>query len=150
MLYAHVANSIVCLAIGGAIAWNVQGWRLGDEIADLRASYADAARSAEASARAKEQAAATTVAQIEKEARNAQKTLSDQLAAARRELRNRPERPSGGDVSKSPASGVGCTGAQLYAPDAEFLVGHAARAESVRLQLEACKARYDQAVKLTN
>jgi len=45
---------------------------------------------------------------------------------------------------------VGCTGAGLFKPDAEFLVGHAARANKLRIDLAACQARYDAAVKLTN
>lgn len=120
------------------------------DLSDLKAQHAEAARAAEASARAKEQAAATTLANVEKEARDAQKRLSADLAAAHRELRNRPERPSGGDVSKSTGNSLGCTGAGLFAEDAGAALGEAARADSVRLQLEACKARYDQAVKLTN
>lgn len=120
------------------------------EMADQRANAAENARHVEAGFRDKERANAQKQSDIEKAARDAQKHLSDQLVAALDELRKRPQRPSGDAVPKSPSSGVGCTGASLYAPDAEFLVGHAARAESVRLQLEACKARYDAAVKLTN
>lgn len=120
------------------------------ELADLKAQHAEAARAAEASARAKEQAAATTLSTIEQKARDEQKSLAAQLAAAHRELRNRPERPSGGDVSKGPAGGLGCTGAALYAEDAGAALREAARADSVRLQLAACQAKYDAAVILTN
>lgn len=149
-LYMYVATGIAGLAIGFGAAWNVQGWRMESEIADIRANHAEAARAAEASARAKEQAAATTLANVEKEARDAQKRLSADLAAAHRELRNRPERPSGGDVSKSPADPVGCTGAQLYRPDASFLVREAGRADKLRIDLARCQAAYNQAVKLTS
>lgn len=120
------------------------------DLSDLKAQHAEAARAAEASARAKEQAAATTLANVEKEARDAQKRLSADLAAAHRELRNRPERPSGGDVSKGATNSVGCTGAQLYRPDASFLVREAGRADKLRIDLARCQAAYDQAVKLTS
>ena len=149
-LYTYVATGIAGLAIGFGAAWNVQGWRMESEIADIRANHAEAARAAEASARAKEQAAATTLATVEKESRDAQKRLSADLAAAHRELRNRPERPSGGDVSKGPAHPVGCTGAQLYRPDASFLVREAGRADKLRIDLARCQAAYESAVKLTN
>lgn len=120
------------------------------DLSDLKAQHAEAARAAEASARAKEQAAATTLATVEKDSRDAQKRLSADLAAAHRELRNRPERPSGGDVSKGPGNSLGCTGAGLFAEDAGAALREAARADSVRLQLEACRKAYESAVKLTN
>lgn len=149
-LYVFAAVGIACFLAGGTVAWNVQGWRMESEIADLRANHAEAARAAEASARSREQAAAATLATIEQKASDEQKSLATQLAAAHRELRNRPERPSGGDVPKGPAGGVGCTGAGLYRPDAAFLVGESARANKLRIDLAACQSRYDAAVKLTN
>lgn len=149
-LYVFAALGIGCFIAGGTAAWNVQGWRMESEISDLKANHAEAARAAEASARAKEQAAAATLSTIEQKASNEQKRLSAQLAAAHRELRNRPERPTGGDVPKGPANGVGCTGAQLYRSDAAFLIGESARADGLRIALARCQAAYDQAVKLTS
>lgn len=149
MIYTHAAAGIAGLAIGFGIAWNVQGWRMESDIADLRANHAEAARAAEASARSREQAAAATLSTIEKKASDEQKSLATQLAAAHRELRNRPERPSGGDVPASPAGGVGCTGAQLYRQDLAFLYREAGRADQLRIALERCQAAYDGAVKLT-
>jgi hypothetical protein len=149
-LYVFAAVGIACFFAGGTAAWNVQGWRLGEQISDLRAAYTESARVAEASAREKEHAAATTLATIEQKASDEKKRLAADLAAAHRELRNRPKRPSGRDVPKSPADSVGCTGAQLFAEDAGAALREAARADAVRLQLEACKAAYDEAVKLTN
>lgn len=119
------------------------------ELSNLRASHAEAARAAEASARTKEQEFNTALTVTEQKASDEKKRLSVALAAANRELRNRPERPSGGDLSKSPVSGLGCTGAGLFAEDARVALGEAARADGVRLQLEACKAKYNEAVKLT-
>jgi hypothetical protein len=149
-LYTHAAAALAGAALASTIAWNVQGWRLGDEISDLRANHAEAARAAESSARSREQAAATSLATIEQKASDEKKSLAAQLAAARIELRNRPERPSGGDVSKGTAGGVGCTGAGLYRSDAAFLVGESARANKLRIDLAACQAKFDAAVKLTN
>lgn len=149
MIHTHAAAAIAGAVTASVIAWNVQGWRMESDIADLRAQHAEAARAAEASARSREQAATATLATIEKKARDEKKSLADQLAAARRELRDRPERPSG-DLSKSPADGVGCTGAQLYRADVEFLLGEAARADGLRIALSRCQVAYDAAVKLTS
>lgn len=55
--------------------------------------------------------------------------------AALRELRNRPERMP----ETSAASCAGSSGAELSRPDAEFLVGEAARADQLRADLEACR-----------
>ena len=120
------------------------------ELSTLKAEHAEAARAAEASARAKEQEAAATLAQTEKDARDAQKRLSADLAAALRELRDRPKRPASGDVPKGGGDPVGCTGASLFAEDAAVALGEAARADGLRLQLEACRKAYDAAVTLTN
>ena len=118
-------------------------------LSDLKAQHAEAARAAEASARSKEQAAAATLAQTEKDARDAQKRLSADLAVALDSLRKRPARPASGAVPASGGNSLGCTGASLFAEDAEFLIRETARADSNRLQLEACRQAYDAAVRLT-
>jgi hypothetical protein len=69
-------------------------------------------------------------------------------------LRNRPERPA--DMSRSPAAiaadqgGPRCTGAGLFKPDAEFLAGHAARADENRISLKECYAWHDSVMKALN
>jgi len=120
------------------------------DLADTKAQHAEAARAAEASARSKEQAAAATLAKTEKEARDAQKRLSADLAVALDSLRKRPARPASGDVPASAGNQVGCTGASLFAEDASAALREAARADLVRTQLARCQAAYDEAVKLTN
>lgn len=153
-LFKLIPSWLYAAVIAGLLATNCTTLHRLDtaklDLSDLKAQHAEAARTAEASARAKEQAAAETLATIEQKARNDQKRLSADLAAALRELRDRPERPSGGDVSKSPANPVGCTGAQLYKPDAAFLVGESARADGLRIALARCQAAYDEAVRLSN
>lgn len=153
-LFKLIPSWLYAAAIAGLLATNCTTLHRLDtarlDLSDLKAQHAEAARAAEASARSKEQAAATTLAIIEQKASNEQKRLSADLAAAYRELRNRPQRPSGGDLSKNPAGGLGCTGAQLYRGDAAFLVGESARADKLRIELSACQAKYDAAVKLTN
>lgn len=58
-------------------------------------------------------------------------------------LHNRAERPDSPDMPALSSDGqttLGCGGAQLYRADATFLVGEAARADTVRLQLLQCQA----------
>lgn len=152
-LFNIIPGWVWALITAGAMATScVQTTRVSmvkTELFTLKAQHAEAARAAEASARSKEQAAAATLAQTEKEARDAQKRLSADLAAALDSLRKRPKRPASGDVPKSPADPVGCTGAQLYRPDASFLIGESARADRLRIALAACQAAYDSAVTLT-
>lgn len=153
-LFKLIPSWLHAVAIAGLLATNCTTMHRLDtaklDLSDLKAQYAEAARAAEASARAKEQAAATTLATIEQKARDEQKRLSADLAAAHRELLNRPERPASGAVPKGTADPMGCTGAQLYKPDAAFLVGESARADGLRIALARCQAAYDSAVKLTS
>lgn len=78
----------------------------------------------------------------------------EKLAAARdaalAELRNRPRRPSPGAANNSSAgqgAAPGCTGSQLYRDDAEFLIGEAARADAIVIELKSCYAQYDSLLK---
>lgn len=56
--------------------------------------------------------------------------------AAVRELRNRPDRMP----AAATAACAGSTGAELSRPDAEFLAGEAARADSLAADLGTCRA----------
>jgi hypothetical protein len=62
-------------------------------------------------------------------------------------LRDRPDRPSDGGVPGAATAGTGptagCTGAQLYRPDGEFLAREAARADELRAALGVCAAAYN-------
>ena len=76
------------------------------------------------------------------------KTLTATVATITRELQSRPDRPSSSsaDVSGSPttpAGPTGATGQELYRPDAEFLIGEAARAEKLGNDLEYCINKYN-------
>jgi hypothetical protein len=70
-------------------------------------------------------------------------SLGLELDESLRRLRNRPERPAASDVPPVAGTGGGsCTGADLYRPDAEFLVRLAASADQLRIGLEACQQAY--------
>lgn len=112
-----------------------------------RAESAEAAQVAESEYRAREQANTESLNAIQRKAEHEKADLRRRAAALADGLRNRPQRPaSGGDVPASAADPVACTGAQLYRPDAGFLVGESARADQLRADLAACQAAYDAAV----
>ena len=65
-----------------------------------------------------------------------------------------PERPARGARVPAPASpgsaASGCTGAELYRSDGEFLVRESARADAIRIELQACYAAYERARGVVN
>jgi len=63
--------------------------------------------------------------------------INNQLVDAISGLRSRPSNPT------KTTNGQDCNGATLSAPDAEFLIREAARADQIRTGLEACYAQYD-------
>jgi hypothetical protein len=65
------------------------------------------------------------------------KAINNQLVDAVSELRKRPSRTA------EAGAGQGCNGASLYAEDSEFLVREAARADEIRVGLQACYKQYD-------
>jgi hypothetical protein len=65
------------------------------------------------------------------------KAINTQLVDAVSELRKRPSRTT------EAANGKGCNGASLYAEDSEFLVREAARADEIRVALQACYKQYE-------
>jgi hypothetical protein len=72
---------------------------------------------------------------IEKDAQI--KAINTQLVDAVSELRKRPSR-----ATETP-NGKGCNGTSLYAEDSEFLVREAARADEIRVGLQACYKQYE-------
>ena len=79
---------------------------------------------------------------IQREKHNAVKTADAKYNALVDSLRNRPEVRANG-VPEGADNAVGCTGAGLARPDAEFLAGFAADAARLQAQYNACKAGYE-------
>ena len=66
--------------------------------------------------------------------------INSKLVDAISELRKRPSRP------ESPLPGQteqSCNGSQLYAEDSIFLIREAARADTIRIALQACYDQYE-------
>ena len=69
------------------------------------------------------------------------KAINNQLVDAISQLRSRSNSPT------KTINGQDCNGATLSAPDAEFLVREASRADQIRVGLEACYRQYDAVAK---
>lgn len=101
-------------------------------------------------ARQREQALQALTDRLRQEKRDEARRLAREYAADLERLRNRPERPadSNPSVSETAAAGAGpatgCTGSELFRPDAAFLVGEAARADQLRIALGQCEAQYNE------
>lgn len=88
-----------------------------------------------------------------RKAKNAQiAQLDADLATALERLRERPERPGGANLPADSVAGsnTGCTGAQLYRSDSQFLTRESDRAQRVLADLAQCQAAYDSARKAVN
>lgn len=71
------------------------------------------------------------------------KSISTQLAAANRKLRDRPSRESATVNSTNPGDSQACTGAKLFREDGEFLTGEAARADAILSQRDYYYYQYE-------
>lgn len=126
------------------------------DLAELRTATAQAeamrsetARIAEASHRARERAHTEAIQTATQKAHHENRRLAAELQRTLDSLHDRPDRPAGGAVPPPAADGLACTGAQLYRPDAEFLVRESTRADQLRAELATCHEAYDAAVTLT-
>ena len=145
------AGVLAATALGAGLFGYAQG------VKSVRAEL-DAYRAATAMAQEQQRTEALTRERaLQANANRLRKDLTDEktrLAAVQRELadslRERADRPGGGGVPATAGdrdAAPGCTGAELYRADAQFLVGIAARADTFRLQLAQCQAAYGEALK---
>lgn len=116
------------------------GWWNSHQLRAERAAAAQARAEATQEARRFEQAHAARVQEIQ-DAKDADlRRIGGRLAAALDRLRDRPKRPA--DMPEAGrAACAGATGAELSGPDAAFLAGEAARADTLRAELGACQER---------
>lgn len=87
--------------------------------------------------RAKEHQYQADADNIRKEKDAQIKAINGQLVDAISELRKRTSR------SEKASNGSNCNGSGLYAEDAEFLIREAARADEIRVGLQACYKQYE-------
>lgn len=156
MPFSLLARIVAVLAIIAFIAgglWKVRHGGIVDGRAEVQAKWdADKAEQAAAALKAKEAAQQKErelqeAADRLRRAKDAEiRDLNVRVGELANRLRNRPDRPA--DAPAGAASGArpgGCTGAELYRSDGEFLVRLAADADRVRLALRQCQAQYEKA-----
>lgn len=138
--------------VGANVGWLAERHRHAETRADyaaLVASNAEAQRVALVALRARENAHSEAVQAIAKRSAHEKNRIAADLRIALDGLRNRPDR-SPDPVPDGAASQVGCTGADLARPDAEFLVRYDSIVAGLEDAVGECRARYDAAVRLTN
>lgn len=139
---------LIALAAAFSVGWLANGGRYIAQIAKADAVRAEQRAQAAASAMAKEQAWQAAADKL-KESHDAEiRSVNTRLAAALVELRNRPSRPDPAKPASVSLPGSdggpkGCTGASLYAQDAQFLIREAARADEIRSAYIQCAAQYE-------
>ena len=154
LMNRYIIGAIVVALLLGVTHWRV--YNMGTASIQVkwdrdRAAQADAIVAAERDARKAEQ-------QLQDNANTFQTERQNEISALRRKhdalidsLRQRtPRNP--GRVPNTPSVAEGgsqCTGAELHREDGEFLVGEAARADALRVELEACYRQYDAAREMT-
>ena len=119
-LYVYVAVAIVSAALAGWGAWTVQAWRLGEQIATIKAAQLEAVNTATREARATEsrrfkevqnaQANATKRAQV---ARNDADSARTELSRLRDAIRARPACNVPGDTASASDVGTDTAGVVL-------------------------------------
>lgn len=139
-----IASLVAC-----AVLWWHSG-RVADQRDRALATIEEMTRlskAADKAARATEKKLAENAKAITKEKNDAIARISADRDAVLEQLRSRPSRPSttAPAVASNGKAASGCTGAELYRPDSEFLVWEAARADNIRVSLKACYAQYDDA-----
>lgn len=110
-------------------------WYLGFSFESARFDRYKADQIAQTQKIQEEQQAAADRIRIQKDAQI--RDINSKLVDAVSELRKRPSRTT------ETSNGQNCNGARLYAEDSEFLVREAARADEIRVGLEACYKQYD-------
>ncbi len=134
-----VAALVVALA---ASHW--KAYHLGANI--VQAEWDTAQASADESARDKEQAMQAAADQLRKTQNDKLTQIRRDLDAARAAIRLLHSTPRPSDYAPpAPGTGSQCSGASLYAEDADFLIGESARADELRAALERCEAQYNAA-----
>lgn len=143
-LYTYAATAIVAGALAGALAWNVQGWRLGEEINGIKAAHADlVASSAKSALKLTEHYRENADAAVRKAESRAAKNKRDadglrgELDGLRGDLATVPDRIRGAtrdavDQYAATASVVFDQCVRRYSEVAGAAQGHAADVETLR------------------
>jgi hypothetical protein len=145
LITPRIALYAAAVAIGIAVGWQINGWRLEARIAFIEATYAKAFADAKEKSLAQQASLQATADKLRKDHNEKLSSVQRSLDIAINSLRNRPslseQRNSSGTGNGQ--TSPGCTGAELYRETAEDLVREAARADKVREGLSMCYQQYD-------
>lgn len=130
MYWLITALKLTPFVVVFSIGWYVNGWRYDVKIDKMRNEQVN-----------KERAAQIATDKVRKEKTREVEAINNRLNAALVELRNRPTR------TELSSNGQNGTGSSLSAEDAGFLIGEAARADKIRIALDACYKQYDEVTK---
>lgn len=130
----------LAVALLFSVGWKVRGWRADTEMAETQRAGAEQREGSVQKARAEEQKQQEAVNEALRKQNLSLAGVNTGLLRDLDGLRVRPARPSSAPgVPQAPRPDCeGGTGAELSRPDAEFLVGEAARADTIRAGLTAC------------
>ena len=116
MMYTHVAAALLGAALAGWAGWSVQGWRMGEQIATMKAAQQEAVATATREARAQESkrfqgvqdaetAAKTRAVAARRDADAARGELERLRDAIRTSTGGVPGEPAGACVARADAAG---------------------------------------------
>jgi len=128
------------LAIGIALGWVTNGWRLNASIASLKASYAEEVSRVLQEVRNREKSLLEASESMRRNRDVQIRNLNSRLQSVNAELQQRKKRDSRESTDTAACSGA--TGAELSREDAEFLARESARADSVVENLNYCIMMY--------
>ena len=133
----------LCGAICVFLAGYSQGVKDGEQV--IRAEWDTEKATIITAQREKEAALQASMDKLRMEKNNELARLNTTVRNLTASLRNRPERPAVPASASAGDGATGCTGAGLYKPDGQFLVGESSRADQLRLALKACQDAYRKA-----
>ena len=133
----------LCVVISAFFAGYAQGVKDGEQV--IRAEWDTEKVTIITAQREKEAALQASMDKLRMEKNNELARLNTTVRNLTASLRNRPERPAMPASASAGDGATGCTGAGLYKPDGQFLVGESSRADQLRLALKACQDAYRKA-----
>ena len=129
---------ITWIKIGAVVIALAGSWYMGYSFEASRFAQYKADQITEAQKKEHEAQLATDEIRKTKDAQI--RNINNQLVDAISELRKRSSRT---DQANNGKSSKACNGSQLYAEDSEFLARESARADTIRVALQACYKQYD-------
>ena len=129
---------ITWIKIGAVVIALAGSWYMGYSFEASRFAQYKADQITEAQKKEHEAQLATDEIRKTKDAQI--RNINNQLVDAISELRKRSSRT---DQANNGQASKACNGSQLYAEDSEFLARESARADTIRVALQACYKQYD-------